>query len=112
MPVCMITFLTRFACGALHSLAWALSFKCICFPDPECCSTDTLLCTGPSFTARNSTDFYKLVYAITEASINMNGSLRGVGFSLWDAVETSPDPATSGWDRTSVVGMHLSACAY
>lgn len=51
---------------------------------------------------QNATDYYKLVYAVTEASIVSDGAIRGIGFGYWGEVQTSPD--APGFDATSVVG--------
>ena len=63
------------------------------------------------FTALNSSQLYKLVYAVAEASINSNGAIRGIGFSLWDQVQISPD--SPGADKATIVGecVRARACA-
>ncbi|KAK9808023.1 hypothetical protein WJX73_005495 [Symbiochloris irregularis] len=53
------------------------------------------------FTQTNSSNLYKLVYAITEASINTDSPIRGIGFQLWDKVRLSPNAA--GVDNKTIV---------
>ncbi|MCJ1422622.1 hypothetical protein MMC29_000502 [Sticta canariensis] len=43
---------------------------------------------GEGETEESQMQYYKLVYAITESSINVNGPIKGIAFWRWDAVSS------------------------
>ena len=66
---------------------------------------------GPGQTVQQQNDYYNLVYAITEASINANQALRGVLFWRWDAVDNTVRRALLLRLLTLMLAVYSSACS-